>query len=173
MGMQYGIVKLIMLFYKIKNEEENLGIECQMCPSILKTKHLYDKHNFSHHVEINCNECNITVQGQIKLKRHNRKHLMRKICPNCKFDVASSHFTRHAKNCTGPKFTTGRTKYDCNTCSFVAASRKRLATHLKKHASKPQPDHQCSFCDYKSKRLDTKKRHEKTCKAKFENILFM
>ena len=156
-------------------KNERLGFKCLKCPSVFKSEIRLINHETDNHKGRKCNECDSTFIATSKRSwyNHQRKH-RKEICPNCKLFFQSVNFMDHFEKCLIPKVEAKSVRYFCDTCSFKAESRKRLAVHLAaKHIEKPVVIHNCNFCDYKSKRQCNVKRHEETCKSKYENIVFV
>ena len=151
------------------------SFKCLKCPSVFKSEIRLINHETENHMGRKCNECDSTFIATSKRSwyNHQRKH-RKEICPNCKLFFQSVNFMDHFEKCLVPKIEAKSVRYFCDTCSFKAESRKRLAVHLAaKHIEKPVVIHNCNFCDYKSKRQCNVKRHEDTCKSKYENIVFV
>ena len=147
--------------------------KCLKCPSIFKSEIRLINHETEYHMGRKCNECDSSFIATSKRSwyNHQRKH-HKEICPNCNLVFQSVHLKDHFERCIIPKVKS--LKYDCEKCSFKAESRKRLGVHIAaKHIEKPVVIHNCNFCDYKSKRQCNVKRHEETCNAKYENIVFV
>ena len=123
-----------------------------------------------------CAECSRFFQTRKKLTDHSRLH-RKKLCSNCNKVFWASYLQAHMKICKGIQVQGKREngKFICVICNYETTTQMRLGNHLiRKHNSKPPPKvNHCEFCNYQSEKRCMVRRHEKTCKEKYENIIFI
>ena len=127
----------------VKNE--NNGFKCKVCQKVLVTRKKWRDHSITH---------------------------KRVYCPKCHKNLSKKNIARH--NCSlDNKSKSKEDHFVCEICNFRAKSKMRFASHLRTHVTKTKKMHQCEFCDFESKRPCNVRRHKETCKAKYENLIFI
>ena len=154
-------------------KHENVFFKCEECPKVFETKKKVNDHLRSH---TKCAECSRFFQTRKKLTDHSRLH-RKKLCSNCNKVFWASYLQAHMKICKGIQVQGKREngKFICVICNYETTTQMRLGNHLiRKHNSKPPPKvNHCEFCNYQSEKRCMVRRHEKTCKKKYENIIFI
>ena len=138
---------------KLSVREENIGFVCEECQKICQTRKQLTDHSRCHRKKkMLCSLCN---KAYFALQAH------MKICE----EIKSNKEIRVKSEAT---------RFLCDICNHESRSQMRLAIHLNsKHMPRPPKLHHCKFCDYQTKKLANVKRHEETCKEKYDNIIFI
>ena len=148
------------------NEKGNVPLENVETKLPLKEENI----GFNH----KCAECSRFFQTRKQWRDHSRNH-RRKLCSLCNKAFRGSYLQAHMEICTDIQVKREAGKFICDICNHESTTQKRLGNHLiRKHNPKPPLKvHHCEFCEYQSEKRCMVRRHEKTCKEKYENIIFI